>query len=231
MHAESESYVITNKDYLKRRSDFVSLLLEKGKQLKLSQRSLHNSIQIMDLAMNKMIGQKETQDVGLFVASTLLLGAKSGELDDRVPFIPKLLKYFKIQSTTKEVKDLEVKIAESLDWNLQKINFFTFVEYYLSAAVISSEDLVNKKFLNFLALNGIDDTVRMLVKEENSQARYNQIGEGIKGLEAADDNKILASRSDVFIMCKDITNSLKNDLIKTFEFYVKDLCNLVAEGK
>ena len=117
---------------------------------------------------NVLSDSNEVFDHPLIAASSLLLGAKGSELDERIPFFSKLKKYTGISNTREEIKNMEVYIAETLDWEIQKTNFFTFVEYYLSAGLICPEDRISKAFMNELSLNGIDSTVRGLVKEETS---------------------------------------------------------------
>lgn len=206
------------------RKRFISILLDFGKLLQISQRTLHNSIFIMDAFMEKeTFIDPRTIDIELIVVGTLLIGAKSGELDENIPFISKLQKYTGVRSSASEIKYMEVTIAESNGWNLQHVNFFTYIEYYLSAGVISSEDKISKPILEILSKYGIEDTVRLLVKEEASYQRDTFIA---STYELDTD----CQKEEKFLKCKEINSVLRNDLIKTFEFYVKDLCNMLVEG-
>lgn len=113
-----------------------------------------------------------------------MIGAKAGELDERIPFISKLKKYTGLRNSSSEIKEMEVLIAESLDWDIQKINFFTFVEFYLAAGVVVPCDKISNNLLEFLALKGIDDTVRMLVKEEVSVVREKKLKEAVSSIDS-----------------------------------------------
>ena len=124
---------------------------------------------------------------------------------------------------------MEVYIAETLDWEIQKTNFFTFVEYYLSAGLISPEDRILKSFMNSLALNGIDSTVRGLVKDETSQERGETLEKAAKNLENSKNSEF--DSDSMYISAEEIAPILRTDFLKTFEFYIKDICNLIIEGK
>lgn len=96
--------------------------------------------------------------------------------------------------------------------------------------MVVSDDRVSKAFLNFLSINGIDDTVRMLVKEESSSQR------GVNIERSANPDKVDDSAYESYKTNRQnysdvgsLNYGLRNDLVKTFEFYVKDLCNLIVE--
>ena len=186
----------------------------------------------MDFFFEKNQRTIKHSEFHLVAACAMLLGAKSGELDERIPFIGKLKKYTSLYLAREEFKRMEVKIAKCLNWDLQKITFFTFIEYFLSAGVVVPDDKVSKNFLSSLSMNGIDDTVRMLVKEESSSQRGVNI-ERSAHPEKLDENAYESYKSNRqnFSEVGAIGYSQRNDLVKTFEFYVKDLCNLIVEGK
>jgi len=51
-----------------------------------------------------------------------------------------------------------VDIAESLNWDLQKLTFFDYIEHFLNKAVVSEDDKVFNKLVNSL---GHDDTAKV----------------------------------------------------------------------
>lgn len=242
---DDEGYNITNTDYLKVRLKMCKFILEKGRALKMSLKTLHHCVLIMDLYCNRMTdfpvlkpGEGDSHD--LIATSALLLGAKAGELDERIPFIPKLRKLAQMYDfTTCEVKQFEVRIGEALDWNLQQATFYSFLELFLSSAVLGENDLISDRLVALieekLETNGqpAEDGVRMLAKEESvrpkllwsilneNNAKLNE-GHLIDPLQA-DENK-------GFTPFVKLPSNVKQEIVKVFELYTRDLSNLVLRG-
>lgn len=91
----------------------------------------------------------------LVAACCLLLGAKAVELDDRIPFISKLKKYTSVHAPREQFKFYEVDIALCMNWDLQQITFYDFVQHYLSKAVVSEDDKIFNRLLN--SFNGVSN--------------------------------------------------------------------------
>jgi len=183
----------------------------------------------MDLYFEKNQKNIKNSDNHLVAACAMLIGAKSGELDERIPFIGKLKKYTNLYMSREEFKNMEVSIARSLDWNLQRITFFSFVENFLTSGVVVPDDRISKDFLSSLSLNGIDDTVRMLVKEESSSQRGLNIERSANPAINEDAYDSYKANKQNYSDVATLSYTIRNDLVKTFEFYVKDLCNLIVE--
>lgn len=83
-------------------------------------------------------------------ACALLLGAKAVELDDKIPFISKLKKYTSVYSDQENFKKYEVDIALCLEWDLQQITFYDYVEHFLCKGTVIDDDVVFNKLLNSL---------------------------------------------------------------------------------
>lgn len=196
----------------------------------MSQKTLHIGIQFMDLYFEKNQRNIKSSDNHLVAACAMLLGSKSGELDERIPFIGKLKKYTNLYYSRNEFKEMEVAIAEDLKWDLQKITFFSFVEILLTSGVVVPDDRASKTLINSLSSNGIDDTVRMLVKEESSSQRNENV-ERSAYMDKLDEKayESYMSNKQNYVEVESLSYSLRNALVKTFEFYVKDLCNLIVE--
>ena len=68
----------------------------------------------------------------MYATVAVLLAAKAIELDERIPYIPKLCKdggnLFKVE----EVKVAEGKMLAFFGWRLQKITLFDYIEYFIS---------------------------------------------------------------------------------------------------
>ena len=75
-----------------------------------------------------------------YATSCLLIAAKAVELDERIPFISKLIKYCGPDIKPDEVKQAEKKILELLDWELQTCTVLDIIEFYLSQGVLFSND-------------------------------------------------------------------------------------------
>lgn len=86
--------------------------------MKISQKTLHIGIHLMDLYFEKNHKNIKNGENHLVAACAMLLGAKSGELDERIPFIGKLKKYTSLYMSRTEFKRMEVAIARGLDWHL-----------------------------------------------------------------------------------------------------------------
>lgn len=196
----------------------------------MSQKTLHIAIQVMDIYFEMNHKTIKSSENFLVAACSMLLGAKSGELDERIPFIGKLKKYTNLYNSRNEFKETEVAIARALKWDLQKITFFSFIEMFLTSGVVVPDDRASKTFVNSLSVNGIDDTVRMLVKEESSSQR-NQNIERTANMDKIDEKAYESYKNNKqnYTEVGTLTYSLRNALVKTFEFYVKDLCNLIVE--
>ena len=83
-------------------------------------------------------------------ACALLLGAKAVELDDKIPFISKLKKYTSVYSDQESFKKYEVDIALCLEWDMQQITFYDYVEHFLCKGTVIDDDLIFNKLLNSL---------------------------------------------------------------------------------
>jgi len=144
---------------MKVRNNQVSFLFEKGALLKLSKKAIHCASYIMDTYYEKKKEGIPYKDNSLVAACCLLLGGKAVELDDRIPFICKLKKYTGVFGSREQFKFYEVDIAETLNWDLQVLTFYDFVEHYLYKAVVSDEDKIFNKLLNSFSF---DENVKVL---------------------------------------------------------------------
>lgn len=119
--------------------------MDTSQKLGLSLNTAHLSITYLDFIMNSdplLYSQMQ-----LFSATCILLAAKSIELDERIPFIPKLKKYAAPVYQIQDFKACEQKILTLLDWDLQLATNLDIMEYYLSQGVIFSNDEINGCFI------------------------------------------------------------------------------------
>lgn len=102
----------------------------------------------MDIYFEAKGASIPTNDNSLVAACALLLGAKTVELDDRIPFISKLKKYTSVYANRDQFKYYEVDIAETMNWDLQKLTFYDYIEHFLNKGVVCDDDKVFNKLLN-----------------------------------------------------------------------------------
>jgi len=101
---------ITNNQYISTRPNLVSFLFQKGNQLNLSKKSIHHACYILDSYTEKKL-QNAPADKETVAYCCLVLGAKSVELDDNIPFISKLKGICKMKCPAKKMKLIEIDIA------------------------------------------------------------------------------------------------------------------------
>ena len=148
---QKETWRITNISYLKIRSNQINFLFEKAKLLKLSKKTAHISALFLDTYFEKSGSRIPFGDNTLVAACSQLLGAKAIELDDKIPFISKLKKYTSVYSDQEQFKKYEVDIALCLDWDMQQVTFYDFVEHFLTKGMVIGEDLVFNKLQTSLS--------------------------------------------------------------------------------
>lgn len=227
LHEEDLTVRLTNQAYLEAREKMIRFILEKGRLLKMSLKTLHLSVHVMDMFCEKLKHSFLLKDELLIAACCLLVSAKSGELDERVPFISKLVKYTGLQNPCQDFKEGEVEVAQALNWDLQKITFYSFVEYYLTAGVLTPHDMLSKKLLEFVKEHGVEETVRSLAREEQKRPMF-QI-ESLYGricTSSIRDTMENLSKED-FVPLNSIPEPVRAEVIKVFELYSRDLSNLV----
>lgn len=202
----------------------IRFILDKGRHLKMSLKTLHLAVYIMDIFCEKT-KPSFLKGENLVAACALLVAAKSGELDERIPFISKLKKYTELTNDPRDFKNIEVAIAEALQWNLQKVTFYSFVEFYLTAGVIVPQDRISKRMIDSLAEHGVEDTVRLLAREEQTRPRPSL--DNLFGRPCTSSTRELPESKEEFLPLSSLTVGMRNDVIKVFELYARDLSNLV----
>lgn len=223
--------------YLEQRGKMVRFILDKGRLLKMSLKILHLAVHVMDLYCEKIKPKLSSGKDEVIAASALLIAAKSGELDERVPFITKLKKYSNLDQDVVEFKKTEVAIAQSLDWNLQKLPYYSYVEHYLASGILSPQDKVSKKVLDAVTREGLEDTVRLLAREESTRNSLATVLQSLGSNNASQSSVpiqgALSSRSkdcseDLYAVSLGVlSREVRGELIKVFELYARDLSNLV----
>lgn len=156
-----------------------------------------------------------------------MIGSKSCELDERIPFIPKLRKYADLMEfENSSFKTMEVTIGQALDWNLHRTTFYSFVEMFLAMGVLTDDDYVQKGLVLKMQGKtpeelgaGAEDGVRYLAKGEQTRPVTN----------ISDLHKISqTSPKQGFVRMGSLSEKVKAEIVKVFELYARDLSNLVV---
>lgn len=240
MLTDAGPYKLTNQAYIKQRSRLVKFILDKGRVLKMSLKTLHQCVFLMDVYIEKTGYFPKTAAPGfpdeqlLLAASVLLIGSKSSELDERIPFIPKLRKYTELLDfSNSDFKKLEVKIGQALDWDLQRSTFYSYLELYLSYGVLTDDDLVERRLVDIVKAKcgdpgtGAEDGVRNLAKQEQSRGviTWDMLSRG--GFGSPGKPPRPSSSSGGYVKLGTLDVKLKGEIVKVFELYARDLSNLV----
>ena len=238
---DSSGYRMSNSSYLKAREKMVKFILDKGRVLKMSLKTLHQCIFLMDCFCERMHTFPATVSGAadkhlLIAASTLLIGSKACELDERIPFIPKLRKYADLMCFSNEqFKEYEVAIGESLQWDLHRTTFYSFVELYLAYGILSGDDKISKTLVQSVqarldeGIPGAEDGVRSLAKGEQSRPKIS-LNDMINPPADKVQYKSTSSppSSGQFVRLDSLPDATIAELVKVFELYARDLCNLVV---
>ena len=80
--------------------------------------------------------------VSLYSAVCLFTAAKAIELDQRIPFIPKLVRTCSDKFSVQDVRVAEIQILEACNWNPLYPTLIEFIEFYLTQGVVYGSDQV-----------------------------------------------------------------------------------------
>lgn len=130
--------MIHNTEYLQVRHKIFEWMFDAGTKLKFSLNTIHLGVFFLDHFMN--YNPSAVQSINLYATTALLVAAKSGELDERVPFVSKLLRVTGVSFPVADIKAAELRICDSFNWNLQNSTLIDILEFYLTQGVIFSND-------------------------------------------------------------------------------------------
>lgn len=74
-----------------------------------------------------------------------MVAAKAIELDRKIPYYSRFLKYACREHTKDEYQAAEKEIMEKFGWDLQRPTFVTFLNFFLSNGVAFSDDEFSRK--------------------------------------------------------------------------------------
>ena len=125
---ESRSYKTL--DYRIHRRKFINEIFDLAQKLKISPNSAQLGVYLLDLAMTKL--NVPIYYVSLYSAVCLFTAAKAIELDQRIPFIPKLVRTCSDKFSVQDVRIAEIQILEACNWNPLYPTLIEFIEFYLT---------------------------------------------------------------------------------------------------
>jgi len=127
-----------NPEYSHIRQTYVEWVLELADKLKISSNSSHLAILLLDTIMYK--DASLTSRLQLYAPVCLLIAAKTMELDERIPFIPKLRRYANPTFSVDDYRRAELLVLDMVDWNAQFSTALEINEFLMCQGVLFSTD-------------------------------------------------------------------------------------------
>jgi hypothetical protein len=131
-----------NPEYSQIRHTYVEWVLELADKLRISSNSSHLAILLLDTIMYK--DTSFTSKLQLYAPVCLLIAAKTIELDERIPFIPKLRKYANPTFSVDDYRKAELLVLDMVDWNAQFSTPLEINEFLMSQGVLFSTDEIEE---------------------------------------------------------------------------------------
>lgn len=150
------------------------MIFATSEKLQFSLKTSYLAIHYLDVIMGKHIILPENYEN--YAIACLMVAAKAIELDEKIPFFSKLAKLCSFQINISDVKNIEKKILELLDWDLQASTAVELLEFYLSQGVLFSKDeieLAGKETISFSKI--------LTEKDNNSQKNSKNVSDLEKG--------------------------------------------------
>jgi len=131
-----------NPEYSMIRQTYVEWVLELADKLRISSNSSHLAILLLDTVM---FGDASlTSKLQLYAPICLLIAAKAIELDERIPFIPKLRRYANPTFSVDDYRRAELHVLDMVDWNPQFSSVMEINEFLMCQGVLFSTDEVEE---------------------------------------------------------------------------------------
>jgi len=129
-----------NPEYSQMRQAYVEWILEIADKLRISNHSVHLAVHLLDVIMYK--DNSLTPSLQLYAPVCLLIAAKTVELDERIPYLPKLRSYANSSFSIEAYRKAELYVLDLLGWNPQFSSAFEITEFLLCQGVLFSNDEV-----------------------------------------------------------------------------------------
>ena len=186
--------------------------------------SLYLSIYYLDFIMSKKDTPIPSSSYSTYALTCLLVAAKAVELDERIPYISKLVKYCGQDIDPDHVKAAEKKLLELLDWELQSCTVLDVVEYYLSQGILfSSDELIIKE----------DDLSSFKVlSEKDFNSEHKKVVKDLKALEKGMKSLSLAEKREGKIQKMGTMSDIHSSLIvNNIEYQAYNLLGTLLKGE
>lgn len=127
------------------RNHMIDKIIKRAKIMKINLESRYLSVYIMDYYFKgntRDLAIKKNCDV--YAAGFLLLGSKMREVDTKTPYAVEIKRLKEEYFSCKEVKKIELKIAQYFDWNLHFLTLFDYLEHCTTLGILLSTDVCSK---------------------------------------------------------------------------------------
>jgi len=131
-----------NQEYSRLRQAYVEWILELAEKLRISFNSTHLAVLLLDIVMFKE--PSLTPKIQLYAPICLLIAAKTIELDERIPYLPKLKKYANSSYSIDEFRKAELHVFDLIDWNAQFSSALEITEFLLCQGALFSSDEIEE---------------------------------------------------------------------------------------
>jgi len=129
-----------NSEYMHVRQNYVEWILELAEKLRITPNSSHLGIHLLDTVVSK--DSSITSKLQLFAPICLLVAAKTIELDERIPYIPKLRRYAGSNFSVEEYTKAELHVLDLVDWNPQFSPAVEIIEFFMCQGFLFSNDTI-----------------------------------------------------------------------------------------
>jgi hypothetical protein len=151
----------TNPEYTQLRPSYVDWIINLADKFNISMNSAHLGVHLLDMVMCKQ--PNLVKKIQLYAQVCFLLAAKTIELDERIPYIPKIKKITNSKFTLQDYSQAELAVLDIVDWNPQYTSAVEFLEFFQAQGILFSSD----GFKESLVSNSIPATPKAL--QENNQ--------------------------------------------------------------
>lgn len=134
-------YYNVQANHLGYRSELLCFVEEISMKLEYSEATFHLAVAVLDALLSLYAIEKKQLKMVCFMA--LNLAAKMEENNSKIPELCAIVQLFENQFTADELANCEVLLAGVLGYNINIKTPLTFVNYFMSRGVISSDDLIS----------------------------------------------------------------------------------------
>jgi len=159
-----------------------------------------------------------------YAVTCLLVAAKAVELDERIPYISKMVKYCGHEIKAEDIKETEKNILLLLDWELQTCTILDLLEFYLSQGVLFSSDE--------LYIKEEDLSSYKVLSEKDFNSNHKKVVKDLRALEKGMKNLNVNERKEIKHQKMETFSDIHVNLILTnIEYQAYNLLGILLKGK